>query len=61
MKIHYYDYKTLQYADKHAKQMYAKEGIDGAKCGYVRKVTRNKNEVTCKLCLRALQIKNDKL
>lgn len=61
MKIHLYDYKTLQYADNLTKSEYAKQGLDGAKCGYVRKVTTDINKVTCFYCLNVLRKETKKL
>jgi hypothetical protein len=53
-KIHFYDINTLIKAPKFIVDEYKKLGEDGGICGYVGKVTKNKNKVTCKRCLSIL-------
>lgn len=57
MKTHYYDQKILEKAPDYVIRDYQTKGYDGAACGYVRKgTTTKKDEVTCKICLRAMGV-----
>lgn len=41
MKTHLYDKSVLEHALEYIKDGYKNKGIDGALCGYVRRVTAN--------------------
>ncbi|RKD96772.1 hypothetical protein [Marinifilum flexuosum] len=53
-KLHYYDHRTLELAPDFVIEKFRADGVDGTACGKAYKVTRNKNEVTCKNCLREM-------
>ena len=55
MNIHYYDYDH----DSKIPDFDRYKDCKGTICGYQRKqTTRNREEVTCKLCLREINKKN---
>lgn len=54
MKIHFYSSHVLENAPRDVKKEYRSQGLDGALCGYVRKVTTNINHVTCNDCLKKI-------
>lgn len=54
-KLHYYDSSTVSGMPSYEYQKMVKEGKNGAICGYTRKVTHNKNKVTCFYCKKEME------
>jgi hypothetical protein len=53
-KVHLFEISTEKDMPGHVKATYAKDGLSGALCGFMRKTTINPKDVTCLHCLNAL-------
>lgn len=53
-KVHAYSFDPEQAMPVAIAKAYHTWGLRGTKCGYMRKVTLNNDEVTCKHCLRII-------
>jgi len=55
MRLHYQEPSTLSAAPNYLKSQYHSQGLDGTRCGFVRKVTYSQDKVTYKSCLKLMK------
>jgi hypothetical protein len=58
MKLHLFHSPTEKGMPSHVRKKYYEKGMKGTICGYIRAVSKSKNEVTCFYCLKIIEREN---